>query len=116
MHMLLTSLTTIYQVRVPNLQYGQGHVDQMSRAHLRYVLTGEIAPWIDKLITYLSDPHSTEDPEPHSRSYSAGGTEMPDKELVQKTTKRGKHNKPRKKHRQHTTHTNTMNRIHTHTQ
>jgi hypothetical protein len=56
MHMLLTSLSAIYQAKIPILQYGQRHIGQMSRAHLRYVLTGEIAPWIDKLITYLSDP------------------------------------------------------------
>ncbi len=63
MHMLLTSLSVIYQAKVPILQYGQRHVNQMSRAHLRYVLAGEIAPWINKLITYLSDPHNTEDPD-----------------------------------------------------
>jgi len=40
MHMLLTSLSAIYQTKMPILQYGQRHVDQMSRAHLRYVLTG----------------------------------------------------------------------------
>ncbi len=88
MHMLLTSLSAIYHSRVPIIQYGQRHVDQTSRAHLRYVLTGEIAPWIDKLITYLSDPHNNEDPEPHSKSYSAGGTEMPEQELVKKQQKR----------------------------
>ena len=77
--MLLTSLSAIYQARVPILQYGQRHVDQMSRAHLRYVFTGEIAPWIDKYITYISDPYNTEDPEPYIKLYSAGGTEIPDK-------------------------------------
>ena len=56
MHMLLTFLSAIYKAQVPILQYGQRHVDQMPRAHLRYVLTGKIAPWIDKLLTYLSDP------------------------------------------------------------
>jgi hypothetical protein len=60
----------------------------MSRAHLRHVLTGEISPWIDKLITYLSDPHNNEDPELHRKSYGAGGTEMAEQELVQKTTKK----------------------------
>ena len=83
MHMLLTSLSAIYQARVPVLQYGQRHVDQMFRAHLRYVLTGEIAPWVDKLITYLSEPHNTEDPEPYSKTYIAEGTEIPEQELVQ---------------------------------
>ena len=75
----------------------------MSRAHIRYVLTGEIAPWIDKLITYISDPLNNEDPEPHSKSYSAGGTEMPEQELVKKTSK--KENTHKKKHHQHTKHT-----------
>jgi hypothetical protein len=95
MHMLLTSLFAIYQARVPILQYGQRHVDQMSRAHLRDVLTGEIALWIDKLITCLSNPHNTEDPEPYSKTYSAGGTEIPEQELAQNTSKRGKHIKPK---------------------
>ena len=96
MHMLLTSLSALYHTRIPIIQYGQRHVDQMSRAHLRYILTGEIPPWIDKLITYLSDPHDTEDPEPHSKTYSAGGKEMPDQELVKK--KKGTNNKTREKH------------------
>ena len=62
--------------------------DQMSRAHLRYVLTGKIMPWIDKLITYISEPQNNEDPESYSKSYSAGGTEQAEQELVRKTTKR----------------------------
>jgi len=78
MYMLLTSLATIYQGHVPILQYGQRHVDQLFRARLRYVLTGEIAPWIDKIITYISDPHNNEDPEPYIKSYSAGGIELPE--------------------------------------
>ncbi len=44
MQMLLTSLSVIYQGHVPILQYGQRHVDQLSKAHIRYVLTGEIVP------------------------------------------------------------------------
>ena len=60
----------------------------MYRAHLRYVLTGEIAPWVDKLITYISDPDSNDDPAPHSKSYRAGGIEMPKQELVQKQPKK----------------------------
>jgi hypothetical protein len=83
MHMLLTSLSAKYQAKIPFLKYGQRHVDQMSEAHLRYVLTGEVAPWIDKYITYLSDPHNAEDPEPHSKSYSAGGTKIHE-QLAQK--------------------------------
>jgi len=90
MHMLLTSLSALYQSHVPILHYGQRHVDQLSRAHLRYVLTGEKAPWTVKLITYISDPLNNEDPEPHSKSYSAGGTELPEQELVRKTSKRKK--------------------------
>ena len=74
MHMLLTSLSAIYHGQVPILQNGQRHVDQLSRAHLRYVLTGEIAPWIDKLITCIKDPVNNEDLEPQSKTYSAGGT------------------------------------------
>ena len=57
-------------------------------AHIRYVLTGEISPWIDKVITYISDPLNNKDPEPHSKSYSAEGTEMPEQELVQKHQKK----------------------------
>ena len=90
MHMLLTSLYAVYQGRVPILQYSQRPVDQLSRAHLRYVLTGEIVSWVDKLITYISDPLNNEDPEPHSKSYIAGGIEMPEQELVQRTTKKRK--------------------------
>ncbi len=89
MHMLLTSLSAIYQGHVPTLEYGQRHVDQLSRAHLRYVLTGEIMPWIDRLITCITDPQN-EDPEPYSKSYSAGGTELPAQELVRKASKKQK--------------------------
>jgi hypothetical protein len=39
MHMLLTSLSTIYQGRAPILQYGQRHVDQLSIMRLRYIFT-----------------------------------------------------------------------------
>ena len=91
MHMLLTSLSaTIYQSQIPILQYGQRHVDQMSIMHLRYVITGEVTPWIDNLITYITDPLNNEDPEPHSKSYNAGGTELPEQEQVRKTSKRRK--------------------------
>ncbi len=40
MHMLLTSLSAIYQENVPILQYSPRHADQLSRMHLRYVITG----------------------------------------------------------------------------
>ena len=85
MHMLLTSLSVIYQGQVLILQYGQRHVDQMPRAHIRYVITGEIAPRTDKLITNISEPLNNEDPDPYSKSYSAAGTELPEQELVKKT-------------------------------
>jgi len=75
-HMLLTSLSAIYQGNVPILQYSQRHADQLPRLHLRYVLTGEMTPWIEKLITYLSDPMHSEDPKPYSKRYSAGGIEL----------------------------------------
>ena len=90
MHMLLTSLPVIYQGRVPILQYGQRHVDQLSRAHLRYVLTDGIVPWLDKLITYISDPQNNEDPEPYIKSYNAGCTELSEQEIVRKNSKRRK--------------------------
>ena len=84
----------------------------MPRAHLRYVLTGEIVLRIDKLITYISDPLDNEDPEPHNKSYSAGETEMLEQELVRKN-KKGKHNTQKTKHHQHTKHTEIISRIHT---
>jgi len=87
MHMLLASLSTIYHGQVPILQYGKRHVDQLFIIHLRYKLTGEIAPWIDKLITYITDPHNNEDPEPHSKTYNAGGTEISEQELAKKKGK-----------------------------
>ena len=86
MHMMLTSLSAIYQGHVPTLKYGQCHVEQLSRAHLRYVLTGEIVRWIEKLITYISDPHNNEDPKPYSKAYSAGGTELNDQKLERKVS------------------------------
>jgi hypothetical protein len=45
--------------------------------NLRYVLTVAIVPWIDKLIPYITDPYNNEDPEPYSKTYNAGGTELP---------------------------------------
>ena len=66
------------------------HVDQLSRMHLRYVLTGEMTPWIDRLITYISNPLQNEDPEPYSKHYIAGGKELADHNLEQNITKRVK--------------------------
>ena len=83
LHMLITSLSAIYQGNISILQYSQRHVDQLSRMHLRYVLTGEMTPWIDRLITYISNPLQNEDPEPYSKHYSAGGKELADHNLEQ---------------------------------
>jgi len=105
MHMLLTSLSAIYQDQILILQYGQRHVDQMSRIHLRYVLTREITPWIDKIITYISDPLNNEDPEPHSKSYSAGAHQCP-KKLVKKTSKNENTTHEKKPPPTHHTHIN----------
>ncbi len=60
--------------------------------HLRYALTGEMTPWIDKLATHLTDPLHNEDPEPYSKRYSMGGTELTHNNLEEKLTKREKHN------------------------
>ena len=61
-----------------------------------YGLTGKMTPWIDKLITYLSDPLQYDDPEPDSKHYNAGGTELVGHNLVQNLTKRPKtqHDRP----------------------
>ena len=87
MHTLLASLSAIYQGHVPILHYGQRHVDQMSRAHLRYVLMGQITPWIENLIKYITDPHNNEDPEPYSKPYSAGRNELTEKTREKKLKK-----------------------------
>ena len=87
MRVILTSLSAIYQGHVPTLQYSQRNADQLSRMHLRYVLTGEMIPWIGKLITYLSDPLQNEDPESYSKHYSAGGTELVGHNLAQNLAK-----------------------------
>jgi hypothetical protein len=44
MHMLLTSLSAIYKGHVPILQYGQRHLDHLSRAHLRNPTVNHTAP------------------------------------------------------------------------
>jgi hypothetical protein len=86
MHMIPTSLSTIYHGYVLILQYSQQHVVQLTRMHLRYVLTREMAPWIDRLITYLSDPLQNEDPKPYSKHYNTGGTELVEHNLAQNLT------------------------------
>ena len=58
--------------------------------HLPYVLTGEMTPCTNKLITYLSDPVHNEDPEPYSKKYSAGGADLAHHNLEQNLTKRQK--------------------------
>jgi hypothetical protein len=68
MHMLLTSLSAIYKGQIPILQYGQRHVDQLSKMHLRYVLIREITPWMDNHIMYITDPLNNEDPELYSKT------------------------------------------------
>ena len=90
MHMLLTSLIAIYQGQIPILRYGQHHADQLSRMHLRYALTREITPWIDNLITFITDPLNNEDPVPRSKTYNAVGTNLPESELARKNIKNGK--------------------------
>jgi hypothetical protein len=47
-----------------------------------------MTPWIDNLTTYLSDPLHSEDPEPYSKRYIAGGTELEYHNLEQNITKR----------------------------
>ena len=84
MHMLLTSFSAIYQGQIPILQNGQRHVNKLFRMYLRYVLTREITPWMDNLITYVTDPLNKEDPEPRSKTYSAGDTELPEQEQANK--------------------------------
>ena len=76
LHMLLEFLSAIYQGTVPIIQYIQRHAYQLSRMLIRYVITGELTPWIDKIRTYLSDPLNKADPEPHSKHYIAWGTEL----------------------------------------
>ncbi len=55
MHMILTSLSAIYQSHVPILQSSKRHADRLSRMHIRYILTGKMTPWIDRPITFISD-------------------------------------------------------------
>jgi hypothetical protein len=94
MHILLASLSAIYQGNVPILQYSQRHADKLSRMHLRCVLTGEITPWIDRILTYISDPLHNEDPEPYSKHYSVGGLELTLSNLESKTQNDRNHDTP----------------------
>ena len=55
------------------LPYNQRHADYVSGMHLRYVIMGELTPWIDKILTYLSDHVNNADPEPFNEHYNAGG-------------------------------------------
>jgi len=79
LHMLLVSLSAIYQCKISSIPYSQRNAYQLSRMHLRDVITGELTPWIDKLITYRRDPHKMEDSESHSKPYSAGAQNWRDK-------------------------------------
>ncbi len=94
MHMILTLLSAIYHGPVPILQYNQRHADQLSNMHIWYVFTREMTPWIDRLPTYLADPLHNEDPEPYSKQYSAGRTELVEHNLAKNLKKRKKHNTP----------------------
>jgi hypothetical protein len=84
--MLMVSLSAIYQGTIPILQYIQRHADQLSRMHLQYVITGDLTPWIDKIITYLSDPLNKADPKPHSKHYGAGGTELLNRQQIEQNS------------------------------
>jgi hypothetical protein len=63
-------------------------MDQLSRMHLRYTLTCELTLWIDKLITYITNPLNNDGPEPHSKPYNAGNIELP----IKKTSRKKKKN------------------------
>ncbi len=99
MHMLLTSLSaTIYQSQIPILQYGQRHVDQMSIMHLRYVITGEVTPWIGNLITYITDPLIMRTRNHILNHTTPGAQNCPNKNKYGKPKKEGKHNISYKRH------------------
>ena len=84
--MLMTSLSAIYQGNIPILQYIKRHANQLSRMHLRYVFTGKMTPWMDRLITYIANPLQNEDLEPYSKHYSAGVKELADHNLEENIT------------------------------
>jgi hypothetical protein len=74
MHMLLTSLTTTLQGRIPTLSHNQQHANQQSRLHLCYMVTREVTEWSIDLMKYLSDPTLHPDPESEPHQYTAGDT------------------------------------------
>ena len=60
-HMLCSTLSAIYQNQVPVLHYTQQHVNQLHRAQLRYLVTGELDEWIGELVALLTAPHPPPD-------------------------------------------------------
>ncbi len=61
LHVLHTNLTTIYQGRVPTLTHTQQHAEELSRSHLRYILTGELDTFVTNLIHNLTTtPHQAQ--------------------------------------------------------
>jgi hypothetical protein len=46
----------------------------MFKMLLWYVITGEITPWMDNILTYLLDHVNNADPEPFNEHYNVGGT------------------------------------------
>jgi hypothetical protein len=88
MHVVMPSISAIYQGTVLVLNYSQRHVGQIARMHLRYVLTREVTPWINRLITNITDPINNEDSELYSKQYIAGGTEIVCHQLLQNISNR----------------------------
>ncbi len=56
MHMLLVSLAAVYQSTIPSTPFNQRHAHQLSRLHLRYIITRELTSWATQLLTFLTDP------------------------------------------------------------
>ena len=73
-HMLIVSISAIYQGTISILPYSQRHANQLSRMLLEYVIMGELIPRIDKIITNLSGHVNNADLEPFNEHYNAGGT------------------------------------------
>jgi hypothetical protein len=53
----------------------------------RYDLTGEMTPWIDRLITYITNPLRYEDTESYRKHSGVGGLELSGRNLDQNNTK-----------------------------
>ena len=54
--MLLITLATIYQGRIPTLTHTHHHVESLSLSHLKYVITGELDTYVTNLIHSLTNP------------------------------------------------------------